>query len=250
MNDHDKRFSNDKANNYIYAQSTYPYVMKNEFEAALELLKDKLQNEIVFVNIPGDILFDRYLPVENRIEYIPYEFNDTFANMLNTKCMSTDSIDLPDKKADIILSIAGLHHFNDDERLSFYKECKRVLKPDGVLLIGEVLKGSAQDKWLNEYVNAYNSNGHKGIFFDDIEANMLEDVGFNVEIKYVEYTWDFDSVESMCDYCINLFGLDKIYSISFLRKGIKNYLDYSVNDDLSCQFSWGLVYFKSTIARV
>jgi SAM-dependent methyltransferase len=231
--------------------------MKNEFEKALDFLKEKLQSssdhELIFVNIPADRLFEKYLfdfPFKNKIEYIPYELNKSFADILGFKNATIESIDLSNDKTDIILSIAALHHFNQDERLTFYKECKRILKPDGVLLIGDVLKGSKQDKWLNEYVNEYNSNGHNGIFFTEDEKFILEKVGFQVETELVEYTWNFDSIESMCEYCINLFGLDKISSDDFILQGIEKYLDYSVNDDLTCQFSWGLIYFKSINSQV
>lgn len=256
MTDYDKRFNN-RVNSYVYAQLSHPYVMKNEFERALDLLKEKLQSssdhELIFINVPADLLFENYLfqyPFKNRIEYIPFDFNKNFADLLNIQCVSIDSINIPNEKSDIILSIAGLHHFDLDERLSFYKECKRILKPDGILLIGDVLKGSKQDRFLNEYVNKYNSNGHNGIFFTEDEKLILEKAGFNVTIEYVEYTWDFDSTESMCEYCINLFGLNKINTASFLLKDIGEYLDYSVNDDLTCQFSWGLIYFKSTASLI
>lgn len=255
MNNYDKRFHN-KINSYIYAQIKNPYVMKNEFEKALEFLKEKIQtaDELIFLNVQADPLFEQYLfeYVKNAmIDYIPCEFNEKFANSLGFKYAQIDNIDLSNEKCDVILSIAGLHHFDSEERQKFYKECKRILKSDGILLIGDVLQGSKQDKWLNEYVNEYNSNGHKGIFFTkEDEKILLENAGFKVETEYVEYTWNFNSVEQMCEYCINLFGLNKINSRSFILEDIEDYLDYTVNDDLTCQFSWGLIYFKSTIPEV
>ena len=251
MNNYDKRFNN-CGDNFIYAQLKYPNVMKNEFENALDFCKEKLQtssdNSIVFLNIPADILFEKYLlkfSINNCIEYLPFEFNKYFSDILNFKQCSINSIDFYTSKADIILSIAGLHHFQPEERKQFYHECKRILKPNGVFIIGEVLKGSIQDKWLNEYVNNFNSNGHEGIFFTENEKSILESVGFKVEIEYKEYPWIFDSVESMCEYCIKLFGLNK--NDCFILDNIEKYLKYTINEDGSCQFLWSLIYFKSTI---
>ena len=256
MNNYDTRFKN-KINSFIYAQLKFPKVMKNEFNTSLDFCKDKLQepieHDLIFVNIPADILFDRYLteyPFPNNVEYIPFEFNKDFAEITKCKFTSINHIDLPNESVDIFLSIAGLHHFTPRERLTFYRECRRVLKPDGILIIGDVLKGSKQDAWLNEFVNEYNSNGHNGMFFDDSDKLSLEEAGFHVEIEHKEYTWDFDSIESMCTYCMNLFGLNKINSTSFLQKHLDKYLNYTVNDDLTCQFKWSLVYFKSTTSRV
>jgi len=255
MNDYDKRFKN-KFNSYIYAQLNFPNVMKHEFETALELCKDKLQKkvdyELVFVNIPAEILFERYLfdlSFPNKVEYIPFEFSKEFASLSNFRQTNINHIDMPDQSVDIIMSIASLHHFTIEERLIFYKECRRILKPDGVFIIGDVLKGSKQDIWLNQFVNEYNSNGHNGIFFEENEKLSLQEAGFKVEIQHKQYTWNFDSTTSMCEYCINLFGLNKINSSSFLLKYLYQYLQYNINDDLTCEFPWSLIYFKSTVCQ-
>lgn len=255
MNNYDERFNN-KISSFLYAQVTYPHVMKHEFETVLRLLEDNIvtssDKEIVFVNIPADILFERYLYslYRNDFEYIPYELNKSFAYKLGFEFTSIVSIDLPCEKADIMLSLAALHHFNLEDRQKFYKECRRILKPDGVLLVGDVLQGSKQDKWLNEYVNDNNSNGHRGLFFTEDEKLLLEAAGFQVDIQYKEYTWNFESLGDMCEYCINLFGLNKVTNKTMLLEDIDKYLNYTVNEDLSCQFNWSLIYFKSTVCRV
>ena len=246
MNNYNTTFDN-RLKTFSYAQLTYQNVMKYEFETALELCSPILGN--TFVNIPADIVFPKQLLPEN-VTYIPFEFNKKFADKLNCVNCSIDNIPISEHSVDTILSLAGLHHFSSEDRLKFYKECKRILKPQvGVLIIGEVLKGSKQDKWLNEYVHSNNSNGHEGMFLTEDEKLLLESVGFKVEIIHKEYPWIFDSISEMCDYCINLFGLDKV-NHEKITQDISKYLNYTVNEDGSCQFIWSLIYFKSTICQV
>ncbi len=87
------------------------------------------------------------------------------------------------------------------------------------------------------------------MFFTNDEQHLLESAGFTVEIFHKEYPWVFDSVENMCDYCINLFGLDKVDRNTILDD-ISTYLNYTVNEDGSCQFMWSLIFFRSTISQV
>ena len=245
MSNYDDAFDN-RIDNFIYAQKTYPHVMKYEFKTPIDLCSVKSGD--TFVNIPADIAFKTEL-LPKDIMYIPFDFNKKFADILNCNLCSVEFIPLKDESADIIMSMAGLHHFTAEDRLKFYRECRRILQPNGTFILGEVLKGSKQDKWLNEYVNKYNSNGHEGMFFTIEEKKLLEEVRFEVEIIHKNYPWVFDSIESMCDYCINLFGLNLVNHDTILED-IQKYLNYIINEDGSCQFEWSLIFFKSTVSQV
>jgi len=247
---YNKTFDN-RVKNYIYAQEKYPNVMKNEFEIAIKICELKSNDK--FVNIPADngFLFNY---IDKTIEYIPFEINENFSKETNYKLCKLNNLPLENNSIDKILSLASLHHFNNNDREEFYKEIKRILKVNnnGIFILGDVLKNSKQDKFLNEFVNKYNSNGHQGIFFHENDKFLLEKCGFNViEIEYPKYKWNFTSKDEMCDYCINLFGLDLIISNEDVINGIKTYLDFYENkDDGCCYFIWQLIYFKSTISLI
>lgn len=230
-----------RAKTYIYAQKTYPNVMKNEFQIALSHFDFK--EDDLFLNIPADIgLIKNYIP--NSIIYKPIELNKVFSDLTGFKYASCDNIPLENDSVDKILSLATLHHFDDIEREKLYKEYLRILKNDGVFVLADVLKGSKQDKWLNEFVDKNNPYGHKGIFWNRNDSKLMEKCGLSVTDVFTEnYTWDFDNINSMCDYCKNLFGL-KYLSFEEVLNGIKKYLEFKINKDGTCCFNWTLIYFK------
>ena len=216
---------------FLYAQQTYPYVMKNEYDIALKMCN--IQNENIFVNIPAD-----YNAFENLLDginctYIPLEINLCFSNETKYKYIENiNKLPFKDDEVDVLLSMASLHHFHKHDRLEFYKECHRSSKK---LVLGDVLKDSAQDIFLNNFVNKYNSSGHVGYFFEDNEKNILIQAGYNdIKIEIVEYNWIFNNDNEMIDFCKNLFGLD-LATDDEIYKGI--------NDILGKNFNWKLIYF-------
>ena len=130
MSNYDTAFVN-RMNTYLYAQKTYKNVMKYEFETAVELCN--VVNGDSFVNIPADSEFKIHLLPEN-VEYIPFEFTQKLASLSGCNLCSFNSIPLEPNKANVILSLAGLHHFSKPDRYLFYTECRRIIKNEGLLL--------------------------------------------------------------------------------------------------------------------
>ena len=147
--------------------------------------------------------------------------------------------------------MACLHHSSDEERLGFYIESARILKPDGKLVIGEVVKDSLQDQWLNEFVDAHNSLGHKGRFFNNgingIEKFLLESAGYNVDIHIKEYDWEFKNKDCLIDFSKKLFGLDLANNNTILH-GFKQYFDINIDSDPHTTYKvpWKLLYFVAS----
>jgi SAM-dependent methyltransferase len=234
--------------NYLYAVNTYPNVMENEFKIAYQMMKVKDNNIILNIPAAGTDL-KKYI-CNNNITYYEFETSPNFSSLGYNLC-SFDNIPLENKSVDRIIVLASFHHVSIEDRPKIYKEFKRILKDDGLFIIGDVIKNSKQDKWLNEFVNKWNSKGHKGIFFDEKDentTNLLENFGFSVEIQKKKYTWDFKNEEEMVDFVINLFGLDLIKKEDLLSY-IKEYLDYNNNGD-NCSFDWELIYFISSISKI
>jgi SAM-dependent methyltransferase len=227
--DYDLVFSK-RAAEYNYAVKTYPHVLVNELRTAAEMVNAK-KGEIV-VNVPGACVdISPYL--DSGVKYKPYETNATFAKIASVNYSEFGVIPEADESVDKVVSLASLHHSTDLERIVFYKEALRVLKPGGTMIIGDVNAGSAQDFWLNTFVRQY--NGHDGKFWSVTDAELM--TGFTVSVSVKKYNWTFNTMEEMVDFCRNLFGLDKAPNEEIID-GLKSYLGANETG-----FEWSLMYF-------
>lgn len=84
-------------------------------------------------------LFDAnfYCGIDISPDYISYAGKN---NKGEFKVMDATNIDFPDQSFDFILIMAVLHHLNDEDSNKVIKEAKRVLKPNGQILIMEDAK--------------------------------------------------------------------------------------------------------------
>jgi SAM-dependent methyltransferase len=117
------------------------------------------------------------------------------------------AIPLPSGCACRVLILAVLHHYDEEQRARIYAECLRVLRPGGALVVGDVLRGSPQDAWLNGAVNRYNPLGHAGLFFEPSEAvAAFSRAGFErVTTRLRSYAWRFDCPVKRLDFLRRLF---------------------------------------------
>ena len=74
-------------------------------------------------------------------------------------------IELPDRSADLVTCLTGLHHEPDVGGV--LGELVRVLRPGGRLGVADVKLGSPPDRFLNGFVHEHSRTGHRGAFFDE-----------------------------------------------------------------------------------
>lgn len=227
----------DRAHSYLHAMNEFPNAMDNEFITSINMLN--LNTNDVLLNIPaGGVPIDKYLNPFLNIQYIPFDTHPDFTSISIPMC-EWDSIPLENNSVDKILCLASLHHLTPKERSSAYREFHRVLKPEGKLVIGDVISGSNQAIWLDNFVDVYNSNGHKGQFFNEYDAKLIEQQGFSVTTSRQSYDWEFNSEANALAFCKLLFGLDKLdISDPILAGGLKNILQYNEG-----KIPWQLIYF-------
>ena len=223
----------------MYAINKYPDALTQEFEAAAQIVLET--NPTVVLNMmAGGVPLDKYLP--HSIEYFAFECNKEFAELTHTQLCTLEHINMPDHSADTIVNIASLHHSSTEERALFYKECLRILKPGGYLVIGDVMKGTRQDDWLNTFVNNYNSRGHNGNFWSADDCNLFCTTGFSeIQCKIENYNWCFENMHACTDFSKHLFGLD-LASAAEIENGLVRYLEpQTINGSLL--LPWTLGYF-------
>lgn len=239
--DYDKTFTR-RAAAYTYAVKTYPNALKEEFDTAVKMC-GPLEAGDCLVNIPAACIeIEPFLPAG--VKHVAIETNAEFARINSVAVGSFGAIPLDSGGASHILCLASLHHATVEERLQFYREAWRVLKPGGRLVIGDVDAGTAQAAWLNEFVDAHNSMGHIGLFWQEDDVVGIESVGFKTTTNLQEYLWRFNGQKEEIDFVRHLFGLD-LADDAVIASGLEEYFPGRQRNTLP----WALRYFigvKST----
>jgi SAM-dependent methyltransferase len=232
-----------RALSFLDAIKNHSECFENEFKTAVDML-DIQENEIVLHLGAAGLNIHFYFPKKN-MTYIPIEFSEEFAKLSNVQLCSIDKIPLKNYSVDKILILALLHHFSSSERETLYKECSRILKTNGKLIIADVLIDSKEDYWLNNVVDRFNPCGHKGLFFEmSKDKPHIEKCGYDVECSKKTYDWTFDSEMHMVHVLKQLFFLhaDEAEILS-LCKSVLKYTKSHDGHDEHCRFEWNLLYF-------
>jgi len=131
------------------------------FDETSNLLKNKFANSKLLV-------FDFYDPTKHR-EVSIKRARKAYPPFPNTQQASTTHLPLEDNSADKVFAILSAHEIrNDEERVSFFKELKRVLATTGKIIVTEHLQDRAnflaynigffhfhsRTTWLNTFQSA------------------------------------------------------------------------------------------------
>lgn len=229
-----------RGRSYHAAMEAFPEARNLEFEHASSFLKKEPGTTILDIPAGGGYL-KKFLP--HSIHYLAYDFAGAFEDgHSGTKKCKESKIDLPDFTADEIITLAAHHHIVD--RDGFYQEIKRILKPKGRFVIGDVVIGSKEDPFLNGFLNQWNSMGHQGTFLDpEKDKQNLERHGFFVNYEKRSYTWNFPSKEDAQSYFRKLFFLDLNPSDQALENEFKK-LGVALGDGYAV--GWSLGFLSAT----
>jgi SAM-dependent methyltransferase len=226
-----------RGSRYDYAVNKYGNVLKEEFTTAIRVL-DLQPFESLVVIPAGGMPLHKYIDDSFNIAYMAFEPLKNEHNDFDMNYCEFTQIPLADCSVDKVITLASFHHVHE-KREETLKEFRRVLKNEGCLVIGDVIEGSPQATWLNEFVNKWNSNGHNGYFLQKTYASNIEKLRFQVEVSIESYNWYFDNDDEAIDFVHNLFGLDLIEDTSILLDAMKDILGYH-----DFKFRWELMYFK------
>lgn len=226
-----------RTHSFLNAIEQHPHVLDEEINTAIEML-DLKKNEILLNAFAGGIPLQKYINKKLNISYLAFDTHKDFITN-DIHYFTFDNIPIESQSVNKIICLATLHHLNITERNTIYNEFYRILKPGGMLVIGDVIHNSTQANWLNIFVNKYNSNGHKGIFFTSNDSSLIKQNGFKINSSIANYNWNFKSENSLIHFCKLLFGLNLCQDDKFLFDNIKKYLHYN-----NGKIPWQLIYFQ------
>jgi len=185
---------------------------------------------------PGQVLCDvpagggylvEHLPADLDVRVIAVDPSEAFARTWDDPRVEghlapLDAVPLDDGAADVIVSVAGLHHVED--RGAVFAEMRRILRRGGRLCVLEVEAGAITDRFLNDFVHRHNRDGHVGRFVDDRFRDDLRRAGFRlVRDEACRYAWNFSDESEMTEYVRLMFGLDRADAAT-VRDGIATVL--------------------------
>lgn len=148
---------------------------------------------------------------------------------------------------DRVASLAGTHHLED--RLAFFRECRRVLRPGGRFVVADAAAASPAARFLNGPVDRFTSTGHHGRFFAAGEAtDLLLRAGFvDAREEHVPFAWTFADRGTLVRFCALLFGL-----VRATEDDVAAALDaqFAIAEDADGRASlpWSLVYASARAA--
>lgn len=241
-----KDIFNQRGKYYHQAMLEFPLARAEEFQNIINLAQITSGNIICDIPSGGGYLNNfitndvRIISVETSQEFLSYCQNHNIDKTLI--CHQISEIPLSSASVDRVISLAALHH--ESHKSAFYQESFRLLKPNGILCIADVLAGTGVGDFLNIFVNQYNPMGHQGDFFNDNTRNDLESVGFRVEsAALISFHWQFNSLENMVRFCKLLFYISEATNNQILE-GITKYLGYKKLDN-QYYLNWELFFLKA-----
>ena len=147
-----------------------------------------------------------------------------------------------DASIDVALGLAGLHHSRSASRT--LAEVFRVLVPGGQFGLCDVAPTSAVARWLNEFVNEHNPNGHDGHFIaqSQIDALLRETGYIDVHTSLESVPWHFAREADLLRFFAGLFGLQ--CDEETIARGIATYFAVE-RSDAGVTVGWELIYARA-----
>ena len=227
---------------YHDAMGKYPDVRQEEFQCVLEDVLIPDGNTICDIPSGGGYIAP-YLPKNCNLISVDFSQGFTTASNMNNGSIILSSpfrIPIKNMSVDTVISIAGVHH-HEDQRM-FYKNTHEILKTNGSFILADVKADSKVAYFLDNVVGNFNSTGHQGIYLSDNSYEHLKDVGFVIKMKkHKKFSWVFKAEEDICNFMLLFFDMKNI-SHEILIKSVDNILGIQQKGG-EFHVSWSLMTF-------
>ncbi len=191
---------------YHEAMRRWPDARRDEFLVPLKWAAPAPGERIVDVPAGGGYL-RRYLPESST--WLGHEPCASFLPDAAAPEQGLLPLPWPAASADVAISIAGVHHLADKRPL--FRELHRVVRPGGRFVLADIREHSRPARFLDEFVDRWNSTGHRGDYLDDRAIRDLRDCGFEVvRAEPAAYCWWFADRQEMGAFCRLLFDMRRI----------------------------------------
>jgi SAM-dependent methyltransferase len=231
---------NKRAESYLFACNNWKHVLENENKTAISVLQPQSGDRILHL-CAGGIYLKEHCNIPDMYWY-DVETNPEFSRISGLPLVSPFELPYPTDFFHRVFVLANFHHSTPVERACIYKEILRVLKPGGCFVIGDVIDGSQQAHFLNDFVNRYNPAGHSGMFYTENEIEHFLSCGFSkVDLAYKTYPWRFHSESEMIDFTKTLFYLEYA-TLEQIKEELPKYLHVK-KEDSGIWWEWNLIYF-------
>lgn len=201
-----------RATTYHRAMEAFPNAREAEFQLVTQAVRPRTGQVLCDMPAGGGYLRS-WLPED--ITYLGVETTNEFASLCRPGPNDTiirsplTALEIETAHIDVGVSLAGVHHLPD--RVAFFSEVHRILKPKSLFVLMDVESDTPTDTFLNGFLNEANSMGHKGDFLGAHTRDELESVGFEILSDSVPHCpWRFSDRASMCRFVSMLLGVDKV----------------------------------------
>lgn len=210
-NDGYREVFGERGGKYDDAMRRWPHVRDEEFGFVLDLAAPAAGE--ILIDIPsGGGYLGAHLPED--VELIGVEVSDEFIARRGEDeeivvASGLEAAGLPSASADVIVSIAGMHH--EDDHGALLAAWRRLLRPGGRLVAADVIAGSAEARFLDGFVGEWTSTGHAGHYFGDDLAVLGTAAGYDVvAVRDGRYHWWAEDDQQLAAFCTSLFGLEDV----------------------------------------
>ncbi|MBU3694950.1 MAG: class I SAM-dependent methyltransferase [Rhodocyclaceae bacterium] len=192
------------------AFALYPEACRAEVGMLLALLALKPGERLLDIPSAGGFL-SRYLDMSlvrlTAVDPSPALHRLCRERVADSHLAPLQDLPFPDASFDAVFCLAGLHH--EPEPIAVLREIARVLKRGGRVGIAEVAEGSASAEFLNGFVDAHSTLGHRGCFLDHTFAERVSQAGLLIRVdEEARYHWRFRNLGELADCLRLMFGID------------------------------------------
>ena len=190
---------------------------------------------------------DKVFGIDISIEAIEYAREKYNNCNLEYRCASINNIPLQDNSVDVIVSFETIEHVTFDLQKEFLAEIKRVLKPDGILII------SSPDKRTYSDIRNFNNIYHVHEMYKDEFKNFLKKYFKNAtffkqgidnkRLGIIEYDEEFilEEVKLIKPFDINPDEMQYIIAVCS---------DYNIDKNLTDKFVSVMPFSQESPVRV